>query len=245
MRGIIKESQWKVYRESIQQLMSSTQLRNSDQLSRLHAFLDDFGLLIVGGRFEASSLSYDTKHPIIFLCVLRYKIDDLLHQHPHGGPQALLTIARQGFWPIKGKTLVRSIAQDCVRCARVNQKLIAQLMGDPPAHRVQPDRPFTNTSIDFTGPLWIHKAERKVHKNHTLLFLLLCYKVGSPRASNKLNNESIRQCTETFHRTEGTLPKFVLQQCDQLRRRKPSAGRIKGKHIRGTSPRTTNQLLYI
>ncbi|XP_037906204.1 uncharacterized protein LOC119648507 [Hermetia illucens] len=196
LRVIVKEAQWDVYRESMQQLTCNKQLNNSDPLSSLHPFLDEFGLLRVGGRLEASNLTYDIKHPIVLPYghyVTRLILNDLHHKHLHAGPQALLAIARQRFWPIKGKAAIRSIVQSCMKCARAKPKLMTQLMGNLPAHRVQPARPFTNTGIDLAGPLWIHFKGRG---NRPQKAYLAVFVAGT---SDESNDRSLHQCAETFH----------------------------------------------
>ncbi|XP_037926379.1 uncharacterized protein LOC119661225 [Hermetia illucens] len=86
LRVIVKEAQWDVYRESMQQLTCNKQLNNSDPLSSLHPFLDEFELLRVGGRLEASNLTYGTNHPIILPYghyITRLILNDLHHKHLH------------------------------------------------------------------------------------------------------------------------------------------------------------------
>lgn len=69
--------------------------------------------------------------------------------------------------------------------------------------------------------MWYLKSNRK-SKTKRLVCLLpcsfwsLCNKGDLSRANNKLINRSIHQCAETFHRKEGTLPKFVSKQCNQF-----------------------------
>ncbi|XP_037906154.1 uncharacterized protein LOC119648466 [Hermetia illucens] len=159
LRVIVKEAQWDVYRESMQQLTCNKQLNNSDPLSSLHPFLDEFGLLRVGGWLEASNLTYDTKHPIILPYghyVTRLILNDLHHNHLHAGPQGLIGNSETTILAYQGQSSHQIYRAELYEMRKGETKLMTQFMGNLPAHRVQPARPFTNTGIDFVGPLWIH-----------------------------------------------------------------------------------------
>lgn len=79
-------------------------------------------------------------------------------KHLHAGPQTLLSIIRQNYWPLKGRNTVRGILRKCVICSRASPKLASQKMGDLPAPRVQVSRPFLVCGVDYAGPYMIKNS---------------------------------------------------------------------------------------
>ena len=127
---------------------------NINLLITLTPFVDSEGLVRVGGRLHNSKLSFDTKHPILLpkdpitiMFMTQIHLDNY-----HAGPQTLLMICRQRFWPIHGKRFANKILHNCVRCARTKPQNISQLMGNLPESRVIPLAPFSHCGIDFAGP---------------------------------------------------------------------------------------------
>ena len=82
--------------------------RNSRYKVRLRAlnpFLDERGLLRVGGRIAHANITPDAKHPII-LPANHHITKLIIQQHHinqfHAGAQTTLNAIRQKFWPIDG-----------------------------------------------------------------------------------------------------------------------------------------------
>ncbi|XP_011171524.1 uncharacterized protein LOC105204162 [Solenopsis invicta] len=76
----------------------SQALPRRSSLVKLSPFLDDQGILQVGGRLRHSLLSYDKKHPVILLRrahLTRLVIEDCHRAALHGGTQATLGLIRQ------------------------------------------------------------------------------------------------------------------------------------------------------
>ena len=70
----------------------------------------------------------------------------------------------QKFWTIKIKPMARAVLHKCVQCVKAKPVLYKQLMGNLPAGRVQPSRPFSNTGVNFCGPFHVHyKVRGKVY----------------------------------------------------------------------------------
>ncbi|XP_076301924.1 uncharacterized protein LOC143220066 [Lasioglossum baleicum] len=124
-------------------------------LVRLSPFLDDRGLLRVGGRLKHSLLDYDEKHPIIMpekskvtSLIIFYFHERLLH----GGTQLTLSNLRRMYWIPRGRRAVRKHIHGCLKCWRWRAKTSEQLMSDLPYSRVTPTRPFYHTGVDYAGP---------------------------------------------------------------------------------------------
>lgn len=158
--------------EEIEQL--STGSLRKGKLINLNPFLDDFGLIRVGGRLRMSALPFAQKHPI--LLPNRHQLTDIIireiHESQyHAGIQTTLYILRQKFWLPDGRNQVRKIIRSCVKCFRFDAGAIKHKMGDLPAVRIRPATPFTNTGIDFCGPFFI---KEKKFRNRTRIKVYVC-----------------------------------------------------------------------
>lgn len=96
-------------------------------------------------------------------------------QNRHCGPQALLSHTRQRYWPVKGKSMTRSIVQHCIRCSKAKPKLLDQVMGNLPPNRISPARPFINSGVDFCGPLWVHYKVRGKKPQKAYIAVFCCF----------------------------------------------------------------------
>ncbi|XP_024887380.1 uncharacterized protein LOC112464561 [Temnothorax curvispinosus] len=157
--------------------MSGKQIRSSSKLLSLNPFVDERGLLRVGGRIQNSHVAFEKKHPIILPSDSRFT--RLLFKKEyrrllHIGPQALLYSIREKYWPFKGKIIARKITHDCITCFRNKPKPLSQIMGQLPADRVTPTRPFFVIGVDFAGPITtlVNRGRgRKTNKSYISLFV--------------------------------------------------------------------------
>lgn len=175
---IVKELQQEGFNDDRESLLRAQSVKHSSPLKSLAPFLDDKGIIRVGGRLEAASINYDAKHPMLLPAnhtitkLLLRKIHDT---HRHAGPQATLAIMRQRFWPIKGKAMARRTVQQCITCAKAKPQWSTQLMGNLPATRIEPARPFVNSGVDFCGPMRIHYKSRGKHPQKCYVAIFCCF----------------------------------------------------------------------
>lgn len=104
-----------------------TALRNQQSLPgrstlvKLRPFLDEQGLLRVGGRLKHSLLCYDTRHPVILAprSHLTRLVIEACHQRTlHGGVQLTLGTIRQRYWIPRGRSEVKKHLHRCLTCVR-------------------------------------------------------------------------------------------------------------------------------
>ncbi|XP_076661059.1 uncharacterized protein LOC143364822 [Halictus rubicundus] len=137
-------------------------ISNKSQLQPLCPFLDERGILRVGGRLRNSTLPFAQKHPILLPRghhVTKLIIRDSHVQNHHTGIVATLHNVRQTYWPIDGKNTSRQIVRKCIRCFRVKPPTAEYLMGNLPADRVTEGRPFINSGVDYCGPFYIKERQ--------------------------------------------------------------------------------------
>ncbi|EFN67947.1 hypothetical protein EAG_00199, partial [Camponotus floridanus] len=98
--------------EVVLKLRAGKQIQVSSKLLALNPFIDEKGLLRVGGRIQNSKMTFEFKHPIIL--PLDNRFTRLLFEREHRrllhvGPQALLYSIRENYWPLKGKSIARKV----------------------------------------------------------------------------------------------------------------------------------------
>lgn len=175
----IQQVQRSYFQQEIRIISKGGYLSKSSPLIRLTPFIDGSGLIRVGGRLQHANLESDAKQPLILPKQSPFTtlvIADAHLRTLHGGTQVTLAYTRQKYWIIGGRTPVRSFILKCVKCARYRQNRAQQLMGQLPAMRVTPSRPFLNAGIDYAGPImiktWRGRAAR-TYKEYLAIFVCL------------------------------------------------------------------------
>ncbi|XP_034936335.1 uncharacterized protein [Chelonus insularis] len=151
----IKSTQSAYFKNELN-MISSSRLPKGHALLRLTAFIDTQGIVRVGGRLTNSLMERDTMHPIILpqtAHLSKLIIADAHQKTMHGGTQATLTFIRRSYWILGGRIPVRSFIFNCMKCARQRGERAQQLMGQLPASRVTPSRPFSISGVDYAGPV--------------------------------------------------------------------------------------------
>ncbi|XP_044779744.1 uncharacterized protein LOC123327397 [Drosophila simulans] len=107
-RRLIRHVQQKSFAREYAQLENRRQLNAKSHLIRFSPFLDDYGVMRVGGRIEQSTLNYNAKHPILIpkdtplagLLVRHFHVSYL-----HTGVDATFTNLRQQYWILGARNL--------------------------------------------------------------------------------------------------------------------------------------------
>ncbi|XP_050598908.1 uncharacterized protein LOC126926582 [Bombus affinis] len=151
------------------------------KLQCLNPFLDNEGILRIGGRVSNSPIPLHQKHPTILpkSSVTELIIDQVHRRNHHSGTQATLYAVRQRYWLVDGRNQVWRTIKRCVRCCRANPPSVEYLMGDLPESHITESPPFTNIEIDYCGPSYIkerrHRNRRKI-KVYVAIFICLATK---------------------------------------------------------------------
>jgi len=175
----VKAVQSEIFQLEFKIIAERGSLPASHPLAKLTPFIDSSGILRVGGRLQASSLSQDAKHPAILPRDSSFTQLIIAEDHTrsyHGETQLTLCFIREEFWILGGRAPVRKFILRCVRCSRYRQLRAKQLMGQLPKERVTPTRPFLNSGVDYAGPfsvkIWRGKNAR-TYKAYIVLFVCL------------------------------------------------------------------------
>lgn len=151
----IRVAQNSTYKSEIDTISRNMSIDRKNTIFRFSPFMDELGILRIGGRLRHSVLSVKQRHPIILpltspftrLIVMACHEDTL-----HGGAQTTLACVRHRYWIPKGRTAVKT----CIhRCVRWQVATMEQRMADFPPMRVVPSHPFLHTGVDYVGSVLI------------------------------------------------------------------------------------------
>ena len=177
-----------------------TNIKTYSSLYKLDPFMDDDGILRVGGRLRRASLSDDMKFPIILprnshvtTLIVRYFHERTSHQ---GKTMTLNEVRSNGFWIISGSVVVSNIISSCVKCKKLRGAVQEQRMSDLPEDRLETAPPFTYCAVDYFGP-FIVKDGRKELKRYGVLFTCMASRAIHLETSNLLDTDSF---INTFRR---------------------------------------------
>ena len=153
---IIKSVQYETYEDEIQRILEGRPLPKKSPISKLNPYLDDHGLLRVGGRIIHADLPLKEKRPIIIpgshhiaTLLIRHYHCEVEHQGRHFTDGA---IRAAGLWITGAKRHISSVIHKCVKCRKLRGKTLCQIMADLPDNRLEPTPPFTNVGVDVFGP---------------------------------------------------------------------------------------------
>jgi hypothetical protein len=145
----------------------------SSRILSLNPFVDQNGVLRVGGRLQRSDLPSSTKHQVILSgghhltkLLIRRGHSSLLH----AGFQLLWTSLQREYWILNARSNIRNLIRNCLVCKRLRGKAAQQLMGSLPPARVMPSRPFTHVGVDYAGPFSLSIAKGRGNRYCTGFF---------------------------------------------------------------------------
>jgi len=206
---ICKLSQVTSFPEEVTSLWDQKPIGKGSKLLPLDPFLDEHGVLRVGGRLQHSIVDNTTKHPIIFnhICALVTHLINKVHLETlHGCFQMILNQLRLNFWVTRARDMVRHTIRKCVICRKQRAKTMTQLMGSLPAPRVNVSHPFSNVDIDFAGPyMLLHRKGRdgKMFKGYFCIFVCFTTRCVHLEAVTDMTAECFLACFKRFSGRRG------------------------------------------
>ena len=131
-------------------------------MRKLHLFLDEFGILRVGGHLENALISYEAKHPLV-IPYPHHVTELIISQHHqitgHLGQEYVMSNLRQNYWIIKGRSAVRAVLSTCFQCKKLETPRREQLMANLLKERLMSgEPPFTKIGEDYFGPLLVRQG---------------------------------------------------------------------------------------
>lgn len=213
----VRRTQLSVFPHLVKQLARHVVV-TPPSLAQLAPFLDDTGLIRVGGRLNNTTLSWDVKHPLLLPKVSPLTSLLIRHYHVnflHGGPKLILSMLRQKFWIVSGRDAVRRNIFTCVKCTRQKAVRQAPFMGQLPSARVSSPRVFTQVGMDYGGPYLLKESRRrnaKVSKHYVALFICMAVKAIHVEIVSDLTTEAFLAALDRFVARRG-IPSDVYSDC--------------------------------
>jgi len=177
---------------------------SNKRLKQLTPFLDEDGVLRVGGRLSKAELPYDSQHQIILNknCPISIKIVRECHlKNLHAGVSLLIATLRQRYWIIGARELAKQVYYNCIVCHRYKNKVNEQLMGDLPKFRVNSTYPFYEVGCDYAGPILLkqHNGRKApVIKAYVAVFICLVTKAIHLELVSDLSTNAFLAALERF-----------------------------------------------
>ncbi|XP_011165208.1 uncharacterized protein LOC105199705 [Solenopsis invicta] len=212
MESLIHTTQSNEFAAELSDLQASRRVSTKSKLITLNPFLDENGIIRVGGRLRHANVDQSIKHPIVLPA--KHPLTDLIIRdchlkEMHIGAQGLLAHLRSQFWPLSGRKSIRRVLRKCIACFRVRPNNQVQLMGDLPRSRVTPNRPFFNSGVDYAGPFPIKLSRNKTGKAYLCIFVCLATKATHLEIVSDLTTTAFLNALKRFIARRGRCAKLV------------------------------------
>ncbi|KAH8404550.1 hypothetical protein KR009_006496, partial [Drosophila setifemur] len=152
---VLRSIQMATLSEDYRCLEGKQPVKATSAISSLDPFLDEFGLMRVGGRLGHSALDFEAQHPIILPRqhpVTRGIIMHIHRKNPHAGPLS-----------------------KCIVYFKAKPWLAEHMMADLPKDRVTVTTTFMVTGLDFCGPFYYKSEVRNKAPIKTYICVFICF----------------------------------------------------------------------
>ncbi|XP_059219534.1 uncharacterized protein LOC131995236 [Stomoxys calcitrans] len=190
-------------------LQKGYELSKASGIAKLCPFIDENGILRVGGRLQKAKFNYEYKHPILLSKhnpLSRLILSDAHVKTLHGGLTQMQAYATRKFWIISARNIAKQVQRKCVTCFRYKAKTAEQIMGDLPTVRLQPTRPFKHSGVDYAGPITIKQSTARnsvTTKGYICLFICMVTKALHLEAVTSLSTDSFIAAFRRFTSRRG------------------------------------------
>jgi hypothetical protein len=210
-KAIVIYLQQQKFASEIHTLNLSQPIKGKASLIRkLDPFVDEEGVLRVGGRLDRADMDFSFKHPMIIPggTVAKLLVQDVHKTTGHQGKGAMLELLRKKFWIIGVTKLIKGIVLKCVTCRKYNAKPGEQKMASLPVERVTGNEPpFTNVGMDYFGPFEV-KRGRSMMKRYGVIFTCLASRAVHLEVSQTLDTDSCINAIRRFVARRGPVKKM-------------------------------------
>ncbi|XP_008190207.1 uncharacterized protein LOC103312011 [Acyrthosiphon pisum] len=173
----VTNAQISAFDDELSSLKAGKLVRRCSPLFRLSPFIDDHGVIRVGGRLVNSPISYDSKHPMVLPSKGMVTKMIFIYEHRrlmHAGPQALLAHVSRKYWPLRGREIARKTFHHCLQCFRTKPTFLSLVMAPLPRERVTISRAFSKTGVDYCGPIMVRSGLRRITPTKSYICVFVC-----------------------------------------------------------------------
>ncbi|XP_039859773.1 uncharacterized protein LOC120716337 isoform X2 [Simochromis diagramma] len=189
---IIKLAQENTFSKEIKDLTRGKDIQLKDKTHKLYSlspFVDEQGVLRVGGRLTRATLHPYIKHPAII--PKSSHVSSLLIKHYHE------KLRSNGLWITGCSNAVASHIYKCTTCRKYRRHTQDQRMSDLPEDRMEATPPFSYCGIDCFGPFYV-KEGRKELKRYGLLFTCMCSRAIHIEMLDDLTSDAFMNALRCF-----------------------------------------------
>lgn len=149
----LRQEQEQYYEKEFKALRAteSTGVDKASAIYRFDPFIDESGVMRLGGRLDGALLPCEQRHPALLpdISWLAKLLIRQAHERTlHGGARQMTAYPRQRFWITNLTRAIKTNNSRRIECTRQRQ----QMMGELPSDRVRPCRPFEHAGVDYAGP---------------------------------------------------------------------------------------------
>lgn len=213
--ALIKLCQRIHFEDDLEYIKENGEISPKSKLKSLYPFIDNDGILRVGGRLQNSHFNFNKKHPAIlpYKSALTNLIIDAAHKKVlHGGNQLTTMQIRHEYWIIGCKRAVKCHIYHCIKCHRFRADSAKQLMGNLPSDRTQMgNKPFTVTGTDFCGPFYMRMSKGgrfKAVKGYVCVFICFSTRAVHLEVVSDLTAEAFIAAFKRFVSRRGNVAKL-------------------------------------
>jgi hypothetical protein len=166
---LLRKAQIDGFSHDYADLSSSLVVSSESHLKSLDPFFDfDLQLIRVGGRLKNAPKCVVAQQQILLPYDHHISKLILVAEHrksAHSGPEHLVSMVRQKYWPVKCRLMAKKIISDCFDCRRRTCLPAIPFMADLPCERVAGfTRPFQFTGVDYFGPMLVKRARSRIKR---------------------------------------------------------------------------------
>ncbi|XP_063387436.1 uncharacterized protein LOC134673395 isoform X2 [Cydia fagiglandana] len=191
----------------------------SKPMRKLAPFVDERGMLRVGGRLSKGDLSFDVKHPLLLPRDHRLTtliIEDYHHRFMHPGLQTLQNLLAQEFWVLSARRAINSVISSCMKCFRARPKVASPpIMGNLPSFRINQIKPFSSAAVDYAGPFDTCLARGRglrTFKSYICVFVCTATKAVHLELASELTTEAYLAALRRFISRRGRCSRLISDQ---------------------------------
>jgi len=208
---LIKRDQAVHYARELRIIGKGGCLDSSFPIAKCLPYVDENGLLRVGGRLKNAPVPLDVRHPIILPSqskVTERIVREIHSECGHAAPWRTLPELQRQYWLVGPRRVIRRVVDSCVRCRRFAAKAATPRMADLPSSRLQVGEPaFFHTGVDYFGPIET-KMFRRTVKRWGCLFRCLTTGACHLEMAYALDADAYLCCHGNFKAARGT-PKVM------------------------------------
>ncbi|XP_055837216.1 uncharacterized protein LOC129905699 [Episyrphus balteatus] len=210
--AVLRLSQRTSFSDEIDCLLRNKPVAAKSKIFRMNPFIDECGVLRVGGRLSNAEVPFNQKYPVILH--KRHRLTDLIvldchMRNLHAGIRQMTYLLSLEHFIVDVHHAVKRCIYKCPNCMRQRAIPFKQQMGDLPRQRLEPGLAFNNAGVDYAGPFivssWKGRGAKRF-KTYIALFVCLATKALHLEAVTDLTSEAFIAALRRFVARRGRVP---------------------------------------